>query len=125
MKFKAKYEKNNLVFMSSIILLCLVVCVLFIVLKNYLYSIIYFILTLIIIHTYYFASYELGKDKLIIQMGFLKIKFRYEFLWKVEKNNKGVKVTNKNFSFTIYPDDQTKFIRELNKKIDKSLNVKR
>ena len=95
------------------------------VLKRYLYCGIYVVLSLIMIHTYYFSSYELGKDKLIIQMGFLKFKFRYEFLWKVEKNNKGVKVTNKNFSFTIYPDDQTKFIRELNKKIDKSLNVKR
>ena len=125
MKFKVKYEKNNLVFMSSVIFLCLVVCVLFIVLKNYLYSVIYLILILIIGHTYYFSSYELSKDKLIIKMGFLKIKFRYEFLWKVEKNNKGVKVTNKNFSFTLYPEDQTKFIRELNKKIDKSLNVKR
>lgn len=125
MKFKVKYEKSNLIFMTSIISLCFIICIIFMILKQYLYTVIYVILTSFIIYIYYFTSYKLDERKFVIKLGFINIGFKYEHIWKVEELMKGVKITTKNLSLTVYPDEPQKFVKELNKKIDKSLNIKK
>ncbi len=125
MRYKVKYEKSNLIFMSSILILCLIMCIFFVILNEYVYCTIYAILTLILIHTYYFTTYTLDKEALVIRLGFIPIKIKYEHIWNVESVSNGVKITTKSFPITIYPDEIKNFVKELKKKVDKSLNIKK
>jgi len=117
MKFKIKHEKSNLIFMSSVIILCLVTCVFWFLLREYIYFIIYFLLTLVISHMYYVTYYFLEKDKIIFKLGFIKIKIKYKNIKKIENLKNSIKITFNNFSMNIYPDNKDIFFAEINSKM--------
>lgn len=117
MKFKVKHEKSNLIFMSSVIILCLVTCIFWLMLREYIYFIIYFLLTLIISHIYYFTNYYIKDNYLKIKLGFIKIKIQYEKMIKIENLEKSINLKFKNFDMKIYPNNKDIFYVELNNKM--------
>ncbi len=115
MKFKCKPEKANFVLMTFIVVICLVTCIFWLLLKKYVYFACYLILTLIIIHTYYFQYYVIKNKHLEIHMGFLNIKFKCKEIKKVTKLDNKVKIELNKINFTIYPLNTDLFMSALNK----------
>ena len=74
MKFKIKHEKANLVFMTSVLILCLFTCIIWLMIREYSYFIIYLLLTLLIAIFYYNTYFYIKNDGLIIKLGFIKVK---------------------------------------------------
>ena len=117
MKFKVKYEKSNFVLMTSIILLSIITCILWFILKEYIYFSVYFILTLLISYIYYFTYYYIKKDGLIFRLGFIKIKLKYNNIKKVENLKDKVKIYFNKININIYPKNKDIFVAELNSKL--------
>ena len=117
MKYKIKLEKSNIIFMSSVIVLSLISCVFWVILKKYVYFIIYFILTSIIAHIYFYTYYYLTNDYLIVRLGFLKVKINYLKIFDIEKLKLGIKLKFKKISMNIYPSNQDVFYAELKSKM--------
>lgn len=117
MKFKIKHEKTNLVFMSSVIVLSLVTCIFWLMLREYIYFLIYLVLTLLIAFVYYYTYYFIKKDSLIIKLGFIKIKIKYSSIKKIENLNNCIRLTFKNFNMNIYPNNKDIFFAEINSKL--------
>lgn len=113
MKFKVKHEKSNLVFMSSVIILCFITCIFWLMLREYIYFCVYFIISLIITHIYYVTSYIIENDSLVIKLGFIKVKFKYEKLLRVSILDKSINLVFKNFKMNIYPSNKEIFYTEL------------
>ena len=117
MKFKVKYESAEFLFMTIILILCFFTCFIWLSLKEYPYFIIYFLLTLMIFHMYYFTSYQLTDKDLIIKLGFLKIKLKYFKIKKVKKEMTKRKIVYNKIPLNIYPDNLDKFLTMLNTKL--------
>lgn len=117
MRCKIKHEKSNLVFMSSVILLSLITCVFWFVLNEYVYFLIYLIVTLLLAYIYYFTFYYLKENSLVIILGFIKIKIKYSSILKVENLKNGIKLNFKNISMNIYPNNKDIFFAELSNKM--------
>ncbi len=113
MKFKVKPEKSNFIFMSSIIILCFISCLMWLSLRLYFYSLVYLSLTLIIAHIYYFTFYILEKNFLVIKLGFLKIKIHYQNLESATLKKKSVILKWHKISFKIYPEHNDVFMAKL------------
>lgn len=119
MKFKFKPEKSNLIFMSSLLILCLMTCLFWLSFREYIYFTIYFVLTLLIGYVYYFTVYVIYENYLVVRLGFINFKFKYENIKSVENIKNGIKINYKNIKFTIYPNNRDIFSVKLNSKIDK------
>lgn len=117
MKFKVKPEKSNLVLMSSILLFLLVTCILWLILREYVYFTIYLVLTLLIFYVYFFTFYFIKEEYFVTKLGFLKIKIKYENIRSVENLKEGVKLNLKKFSMNIYPHNKDIFVAKLNSKL--------
>lgn len=117
MKFKVKHEKNNLAFMTSVIILCLVTCIFWLILREYIYCIIYFLLTILIAHIYYFTFYYIKDNYLKIKLGFIIIKIKYEKIFKIENLEKSINLVFKSFDMKIYPNNKDIFYTELNNRM--------
>ncbi len=117
MKFKARPEKSNLLLMSSIILLLLVTCVFWLILRMYIYCIIYFVLTLFLAYTYFFTFYYVKEKYFVTRLGLIKINIKYDSIKKVENLKDKVKLHLKYFNIMIYPNNQDIFIAKLNSKL--------
>ena len=116
MKFKVSVGKGNFIFMTFLIVLCLVTCVFWFILDKYIIFSIYLLLTIILAHMYYVTSYTIDNKKLIVQLGFVKIKIDCQKIKNVKKeeNNK-VKIEFKKLSLNLYPLNQDLFIDAINK----------
>lgn len=117
MKFKIKHEKSNLIFMTSVILFCLITCVFWIMLREYRYFTIYFILTLLISHIYYFTCYFLEKDYLLFRLGLFNFKIKYKNIKRIEKVKNSIKLYLKYISINIYPNNIDMFYAEINNRM--------
>lgn len=118
MKFKVKPEKSNLLLMSTLLLLCLTTCFMWLVIREYICFGIYFALTLIIAHMYYFTSYILKEDILIIKLGFIKIKINYNKISNIEVIKDRVKLNFKKLNINIYPNNKEIFVAKINSKLN-------
>ncbi len=119
MIFKVKYEKNNLFLMSTILILCLFTCLFWLILTKYIYALIYFVLTIFIGYTYYFTNYELNDKYLVIKLGFIKIKIKYNNIWQVQKKENYLTLVFHHFNINVFPKEKDIFIIKLQEKIDK------
>lgn len=117
MKFKVKHGKSNLIFMSSVIILCLVTCIFWLMLREHIYFTVYFLLTLIISHIYYFTFYYINDNYLKIKLGFINIKIKYNKIFKIESLEKCINLVFKSFNMKIYPNNKDIFYTELNNKM--------
>ena len=117
MKFKFKPNKSNLFLMSSTILLLIFVCLLWLVLREYIYFAVYGVLTLIISYTYYFTSYYIKDRYLETRLGFIFIRIKYRNIKKVELVNDKVRIHLKNVKFNICPNNKDIFVVKLNSKL--------
>ena len=117
MKYKIKHEKANLLFMSSVIIFCLITCIFWIMLREYIYFFAYLILILIISYIYYFTYYFLEERYLVFKLGFIKIKLKYSKIKKVENLKNNIKLTFNKMSMNIYPNNKDIFYLELNNKM--------
>ncbi len=117
MKFEVKPSRNNLVTMISTIIMIFVTCVVWIMLKEYLYFGIFMGLTLIVMYFYFVTSYELKEDHLVVKVGFIPFKFKYSNIKKVEVLPDKVKLSMKLFNLELYPKDKDTFVNMLNKKV--------
>ena len=117
MKFKARPEKSNILLMSSIILLLLVTCIFWLILRKYVYCLVYFILTLFIAYTYFFTFYYIKENRFVARLGLIKISIKYDEIRKVESLKDKVKVHLKYFCITLYPNNQDIFVAKLNSKL--------
>ncbi len=115
MKFKVKNTKSNLVTMTFLIILCFITCIFWLYLKKYLIFSIYFILTLIIAHMFYFTTYYINNKYLIIKLGFLKIKINIKKIKKITQNAEKVIIDLNKIHFTLYPANPDIFINSLKK----------
>jgi len=106
-------------FMISLILILIVICIFWLILREYLYFIIYIILTLLIAYTYYFTCYYIKDKYFITKLGFIKIKIKYDSIKSVENLKDRVKIYLKNLKFDVYPNNKDIFVIKLNSKIDK------
>ena len=113
MRYKIKHEKSNKVFMSSIFILCLITCLFWILLREYIYFGIYFVLTLILSYMYYFTYYYLLEDKLIVRLGFIKIQIKYKKIKKINNLKNSIKLYFNNWSVNIYPVNKDIFYVDL------------
>lgn len=121
MKFKFKPQKSNLFFMSSVIILCLFTCIIWLILREYIYFSIYFLLTLVIAYTYYRTKYIIEDKYLIIKLGFLKIKINYQKITEAKKENDYVKVKFIKYGINIYPNNKDIFILKINEKLTEKI----
>lgn len=117
MKFKFKPNKSNLFLMSSTIMLLVFVCLLWLVLREYIYCTVYGVLTLIIAYTYYFTSYYIKDNYFETRLGFINIKINYKNIRKVEVVNDKVKIYLNKIKFDIYPNYKDIFVVKLNSKL--------
>lgn len=117
MKFKVKLEKENLILMTFVIIILFITCAFWLTLEKYNYFIFYIVLTLIIVHMYYFTSYYVDKKYLIIKLGFLKIKFKLKNIKKVKGIDNKVRVELNKLSMFLYPEDKKEFINYVKNKI--------
>lgn len=117
MKYKIKHEKSNLMFMSSVLILSLVTCIFWIILREYIYFSVFFILTIFIGYIYYFTFYYIDKKYLIIKLGFIKVKIKYDKIKDIEKLEKSIKLNFKNISMNIYPNNIDIFYTDLKSKM--------
>ena len=113
MKYKIKHEKSNKAFMSSVFILSLVTCLFWIVLREYIYCIIFLILTLLLGYIYYCTYYYLKDDKLVIKLGFINFSVKYTELKKIENLNNSIKIYFKNISLNIYPNNKDIFYGDI------------
>lgn len=113
MKYKIKHEKSNKVFMSSVIILCLVTCLFWFLLREYIYFSVYILLTILISYIYYFTYYYLLEDKLIVRLGFIKIKIKYSKIKKVENLKNSIKLYFNNWNVNIYPNNKDIFYGDI------------
>lgn len=117
MKFKVKPEKSNMAFMTSTFFLLIITCILWIILKEYIYFVVYFILTILLAYIYYFTSYTIKDKYLVIKLGFIVLKINYNKITNVELIKNKVKVNLKKFSLDLYPDNKDIFVAKVNSKI--------
>ena len=117
MQYKIKHEKSNIVFMTSVMIMCLLTCVIWFVLREYSYFIIYLIATLLVFHIYYFTYYYIKENYLLIKLGFIKIKFKYKNINNIENKKEGIKLKFNNLSMNIYPSNKDIFYAELLNKV--------
>jgi len=117
MKFKFNPEKSNKLLMSSIIFLSFVTCLFWIILREYIYFIVYFSLTLFIAITYFCTRYYIKDNYLIIKLGFISIKISYLRINNVENLNDKVKLNLIKYSLNIYPQNKDIFVAKLNSKL--------
>ena len=114
MKFRVKYERQNKVLMTSIFMLCLLTCIFWLLLPFYIYALVYFVITLILSYTYYRTIYILNNDGLVIKMGFIPVKLKYQKIKSIKRIDNKIKVNYEHFSVTIYPDNIDIFMVKLN-----------
>lgn len=117
MKFKVKPEKSNLFLMTIVLMLCLFTCLLWLVLREYIYFSIYSIITLLLGHMYYFTSYIINEKYLIIKLGLLNIKIKYNKIMKVENLKDKVKVYLKTVNINLHPKNKDIFVAKLSSKL--------
>ena len=117
MKYKIKHEKGNLVFMTSVIIMCLITCGLWLMLKEYTYFSIYLIITLLIAIFYYFTYYYLKDNYLIIKVGFINVKIKYKKIKKIDNLQNSIRLTYGKISMNIYPNNKDIFFAELSSKV--------
>lgn len=113
MKYKVKYDKFHLIFMTILLLLCFVSCLLWLKLNKYGYFGIYFGASIILGYVYYFTSYELRKEYLIIKLGFIPIKIKYKDILNIKENKGNITLKLKNYSLNIYPENKEEFSKNL------------
>lgn len=117
MKNKIKHEKSNLMFMSSVLLLCLVTCIFWLILKEYLYFIVFFLSTLLIGYIYFYTFYEIKDKYLLIKLGFISVKIRYTNIKDIVKVDKSIKLVFNKISMNIYPHNIDMFYVDLKRKM--------
>lgn len=117
MKFKAKPEKGNMLLMSAVIILLLVTCIFWLIIRKYLYFGFYLFFTLAIAHMYYFTNYYIKENYFVTTLGFIKIKIKYDSILSVENLTDKVKLKLRNFGITIYPNNKDIFVAKLNSKL--------
>ena len=110
-----------MIIITITIVLCLICSLCFLYIHKYLYFIIYFLFTLLITMMNYFSYYKLESNYLLIKLGLIPIKIKYQSIWQVKEVNKKVLIVMSKFSLGLYPLDKDKFISNLNKKIDKNI----
>jgi len=115
MKYKIKHEKSNLILMSSVLILCLITCYVWFIFREYLYFSIYLILTIIIIHIYYFTYYYIKNDSLIIKLGFIKVRIKYNKIKSIDLLKNSVILNLEKISLNLYPNNKDKFYNEISK----------
>lgn len=118
MKYKVKLEAANLFFMTLIFILLVFTCILWLVLRKYLNFTIYIVLTLILIHMYYFQCYFIEDKYFVIKMGFCKLKIKYSNISDLELTNNKVSAKIWNMKIRFYPEDCKKFYDILKNKIE-------
>jgi len=117
MKFSVKYEKSNIMLMTSIFILLLITSLLFLVFKEYLYFIIYLIITLLISYVYFGTSYFVKEKYFVTKLGFIKIKIKYSNISNVIIEKDRVIIYLNKFSFSIYPSNKEIFLAKINSKL--------
>ena len=117
MKYKIKHEKSNLILMSSILILCLITCYVWFIFREYIYFSIYLILTIIITHIYYFTYYYIKNDSLIIKLGFIRVKIKYNQIKSIEILKNSIKLNLEKISLNLYPNKKDMFYTEINSKM--------
>ena len=115
MKYKIKHEKSNLILMSSVLILCLITCYVWFIFRKYIYFSIYLILTIIITHIYYFTYYYIKNDSLIIKLGFIKVRIKYNKIKSIKILKNSVKLNLEKISLNLYPNNKDMFYTELSK----------
>ena len=117
MKFKVDLENNNFYLMTVVITLCIFTCLIWLILREYVYFIIYFFLNSLLINCYYFTNYIVGKQCLIIKLGIFKININYKKITNIKKTNKKVMLFIGNKKINLYPKNKEKFVSVLNSKL--------
>lgn len=117
MKYKIKHEKGNLFLMSSIFIMCIMTCGIWFMIKEYTYFYCYLIMTLLLAYFYFFTFYYLKNNYMVIQIGFIKIKFKYIKIRKIDNLQNSIKIKYNNMEVNIYPNNKDKFYSELVNKI--------
>lgn len=117
MKFKVKFEKGNFYLMTLILTLCLFTCLVWLVLREYFYFIIYLIFTITIAQGYYFTNYIIEKNYFVIKLGIITIKIKYKKIKKVKIENNLVKIYFNKSKIKIYPKNKEVFVNKLNSKL--------
>ena len=113
MKYRIKHEKSNKIFMTSVIILCLVTCMFWFILREYIYFSVYLFLTLLISYIYYFTYYYLKEEYLVIILGFIKVKIKYQKIIKIENLKNSVKLYFNGLSMDIYPNNKDIFYADM------------
>ena len=119
MKFKSKPNKNNMVTMISTLIMIFVTCIIWIYLKEYLYFSIFMIFIIIILHIFLCTTYEFSNNALIVRLGLLPIKIKYENIKSIDVLVDKIKITTNLYNTELYPDDLDKFTKLLKSKIKK------
>lgn len=117
MRFKFDFKKNNFYLMTLVLTLCLFTCLVWLVLREYFYFIIYLLATLIMINCYYFTSYVIDKNYLIIKLGIFKIKINYKKITDISSEKEKIVVSFKKIKINLYPENKENFVGALNSKL--------
>lgn len=116
MKFKNKFNLKNIIYITFILIICLIIVGTWIYFKEITYAIIFGILILLIIYFYFFQSYEIDKDYFIVRYGFIKLKYKYDSISDLLVTKNNITINFKSMGFHINTSDNEAFVNEINKK---------
>ena len=119
MNYKVRYSKAQNNIFLSIVILILVTCFLWALLKEYLIFIIYLVLAIFLIYSHYTTNYQLSKNHLIIKMGLIPIKINYQKIKGIELKDNKIEIDYKKIKINVYPLELKEFYEKLNNKVKK------
>ncbi len=122
MKFKEVIPKKNRLVLNITLPALVIVCILWIILKEYIRFAIYLLFTIICFHMFLQTYYYLRKDYICVKSGFLKIKLYYKNIKEVVDSEDKLIIKHNNINWTFYPDDKKSFVKELKSKVSKKVS---
>ena len=119
MKFKNKIDKKNIIFISLVGVVGLLTFCGMIYLNAYIYAIAFLLLVIFLLGIYIDTSYELAKEYFIVKYSFIKMKYKYEKITKIEILDKKLMIKIGKFDFIINVEKPEKIKKELEKRVSK------
>lgn len=115
--YKNKLELKNKILMTFIFILLIINFIGWILLKEYVYAIIFILITLVLFQMYYFTSYYFDKEHLVVKLGLIKLKFKYQNIIEVKEDRNQIYIQTNIIGFHVNPSEKEKFKKELSLKM--------
>lgn len=116
MKYQNKLDKKNIIYITIVVLISILTLAGILYLEQYAFAIIFMIIIVLLLYTYINTTYELGENYFIVRYGFIKIKFKYDNIKKIDLLNDKIYLKIGISDFVMNIDNPQKVVAELKKR---------